>query len=65
MNKDQKIAILKNEVANIEDEMYPLEVRARVSKKVGDAELNKRVMDQLEKLQKYLDAYNEEITQIK
>ena len=64
MTNDQKIQILNFEKQKIEAEMYPIEVRARVSKKVGDPELNKRCMTELERLQKYLDAYDEEIKQI-
>jgi len=58
---DQKIKILENEILGIENEMYPLEVRARISKKVGDDQLNQKVMAELERLQKYIDAYKEEI----
>ena len=58
---DQKIKILENEILGIENEMYPLEVRARISKKVGDDQLNQKVMAELERLQKYIDAYEEEI----
>ena len=62
---DQKIKILENEILGIENEMYPLEVRARISKKVGDDQLNQKVMAELERLQKYIDAYEEEIRDIR
>ena len=65
MTNDHKIKILENEVVTIETEMYPLEVRARISKKVGDEQLNQKVMAELERLQKYLDAYEEEMRVLK
>jgi len=65
MTNEQKIKILENEVVTIETEMYPLEVRARISKKVGDDQLNQKVMAELERLQKYIDAYEEEIRDIR
>jgi len=65
MTNDHKIKILENEVATIETEMYPLEVRARISKKVGDEQLNQKVMAELERLQKYIDAYQEEMRVLK
>ena len=65
MTNEQKKQIIQREIEGIKQEMYPLEVRARVSKKVGDNELNKRVMAELEKLEKYLDAYGQELDAIK
>lgn len=61
MTNEQKKQILELEIKKIESEMYPLEVRARVAKKVGDTQLGDRVIKELERLEKYLDGYKEEM----
>lgn len=61
MTNEEKKQIIQNELKALEREIYPLEVRARVSKRVGDAELNKKVIVELERLDKYVDGYQEEL----
>lgn len=61
MTNEEKKQIIQNELKALEREMYPLEVRARVSKKVGDQELNIKVIREMERLEKYVDGYQEEL----
>lgn len=61
MEKTIKQNIIKNEIREIETQMYPLEIRGRIAKKIGDQELANRCVSELERLQKYLDEYNKEL----
>jgi cob(I)alamin adenosyltransferase len=57
-SNEVKAAIIKQNIAQVENSIYDLSIKARVAEKIGDKEMKKNAGEQLEKLEKMVDEYN-------
>lgn len=57
ISKETKIAILKQQIASVNNTLYNLEIQARVANKVSDEASKKRIMDEMAKFEQVKDEY--------
>ena len=61
MNAETQKKMISFELEKIENSIYIESINARVAKKVDDPDMEKRAIEALIKLEKYKDAYTDEL----